>query len=123
PLAAPRGGMKIAWAPTCGGSMPVEPAVVDAIASARGSFEALGWVTEDAFPDLPGAREAFFTLRAQGFASEFGPMLDEHPDELKATIVWNIQEGRKLTAADLARAHSLRAGIDERVHTFFQRFD
>jgi amidase len=123
PLAAPRGGLRIAWAPTCGGSMPVEPAVADAIAGARGSFEALGWVTEDAFPDLRGAREAFFTLRAHGFASEFGPMLDEHPGELKATIVWNIQEGRKLTADDLARAHALRAGIDERVHTFFQRFD
>jgi amidase len=115
--------VKVAWAPSCGGSTPVEPAVTDAIIGARGVFEALGWVTEDAFPDLHGAREAFFTLRADGFASEFGPILDQHPDKLKATVVWNIQEGRKLTAADLARAHALRAGIDERVQAFFQRFD
>jgi amidase len=65
----------------------------------------------------------FFTLRAHGFASELGPVLDQHPDKLKTTVVWNVQEGRKLTADDLARAHRLRAGMDERVHAFFQRFD
>jgi amidase len=123
PLAPPSSGPRVAWAPTCGGSMPVEPAVADAIESARGTFEALGWVTQDAFPDLQGAREVFFTLRAHGFASELGPVLDQHPDKLKTTVVWNVQEGRKLTADDLARAHRLRAGMDERVHAFFQRFD
>jgi len=37
--------------------------------------------------------------------------------------VWNIEEGLKLTQADLARAARLRTDLGARVAAFYQRFD
>ena len=71
---------------------------------ARRVFEAIGCRTEEAFPDLADAREVFFTLRAHGFAADLGELLDEHRDQMKATVMWNIEEGLRLTGDDIARA-------------------
>jgi amidase len=123
PLDADVMGTRIAWAPACGAEMPVEPEVVALIDGARPTFEALGCPTEEAFPNLAGAREAFFTLRAQMFAASLGPLLELHRDRMKATVVWNIEQGLGLTGADIARAAAHRAAIDERIAAFFERFD
>jgi amidase len=123
PLGAVPGAPIVAWAPDCGGTMPVDPRVRDAVAASRGSFEALGCRTEDAFPDLRGAREVFFTMRAHGFAADLGPLLGEHRDRMKATVVWNIEQGQRLSAADIAEAESRWTVLTERVAAFFDRFD
>ncbi len=123
PLEGNVAGVRVAWAPDCGGSMPVEPAVSDAIAGALAIFETLGCEVEAAYPDLSGARDAFLIHRAHLYASELGAELERHPELMKPAVVWNIEEGRKLTVADLARAADLRAGIDARLAAFFERFD
>jgi len=42
---------------------------------------------------------------------------------MKATVVWNIGEGRRLTETDLTEAERLRAAIRSRMAVFFERFD
>jgi amidase len=121
PLAGGRPGM-IAWAPAAGGSMPVDPDVVRVIEGARSVFEELGWRTVSAFPDLADARRVFLVERAQIYA-ELGPLLDDHPGQVKETVVWNIEQGRRLTERDLGEASRLHAGIRSRVAAFFERFD
>ena len=116
-------GTRIAWAPSCGDSMPVDPEVRASVEGARPVLEALGCPTEEAFPNLAGAREAFFTLRAQMYAASLGQLLGEHRDRMKATVVWNIEEGLRLTGANIARAAAHRVAIDERIAAFFERFD
>ncbi|MEX0985413.1 MAG: amidase [Actinomycetota bacterium] len=123
PIEAAVTGTRIAWAPACGGTMPVEPEVVAVIDAARPVFEALACTTEDAFPDLRGAREAFLTLRAQMFAAALGPLLEHHRDRMKATVVWNIEMGLGQSAGDIAAAQAHRSVIDERTAAFFERFD
>jgi amidase len=123
PLEGIVAGVRVAWAPDCAGSMPVELAVSDSIADATGVFETLGCEVEDAYPDLSGARDAFLVHRAHLYASELGSELDRHPRLMKSTVVWNIEQGRRLTPADLARAAELRAGIDARASIFFERYD
>ena len=107
-------GLRVAWAPTCGGTMPVDPAVVAAVDAARPTFEELGCATIDAYPNLEGAREAFFILRARSYAGDLAELLDEHRDEIKATVVWNIEQGQALEEADIAsaieRMHAVRDG-------------
>ena len=109
-------GLRVGWAPTCGGTIPVEPSVATVVDAARPVFERLGCATLDAHPDLDGARGAFFTLRARSFAIDYGELLAEHRDEIKATVVWNIEQGLALTEADIAngvrRMNEVRVAAD-----------
>ena len=72
-------------------------------------------------PDLKGADEAFETLRALAFERDLGELADEHPQGLKQTIRWNIEQGRLLSGADVARAQAGRARLLERWHAFMTR--
>jgi amidase len=123
PLDGDLGAPVMAWAPECGGTMPVDARVSAVVDAARSSFEGIGCRTEDAFPDLSGARESFLTLRARLYAERFGELLESSPDLLKATVVWNIEEGLRLTEEDIARAERLRDDVRKRVAGFFGRFD
>ncbi len=121
--AADLDGLRVAWAPACAATMPFDPEIVAVVDAARPRFEALGCRVEAAYPDLTGAREVFFTLRAQSFATEYGPLLAEHRGRIKDTVVWNIELGLALTDEDVARAHALAADIHRRAAAFFETFD
>ena len=115
-------GLRVAWSPTLGG-LPVDPAVLDVLAPAVAVFESLGCSVVEATPDLSEAEFVFRTLRAHQFDLAFGADLDAHPSSFKATLAWNIREGRRVTREDLGRAGAAwsriwRAGLD-----FFDRFD
>jgi amidase len=123
PLDADLGTPVVAWAPTGGGTMPFDTAIPAIVDASRGVFESVGCRTEEAFPDLTDAREIFFTLRAHAYAADLGELLAEHRDLMKATVVWNIEEGLRLTGADLARAERRRTELAARVAAFFSRYD
>lgn len=123
PLEAGVRGLRLAWSPDLGGSAPCERAVTDALAPALDVFAELGCeVAEDA-PDLSGADDVFRTLRAWQFEATLGPLLDRARDRLKPSLVWNIEEGRKLAGSDVARAELERTRIYHRVREFFERYD
>ncbi len=116
-------GLRVAWSPDLGGSIAVDSVVTDVLARQIGIFEELGCEVEEACPDLTGADEVFRTLRARLFDRSLGLLRDKHPDQLKSAIVWNIDEGRKLTVADLGRAETLHAALFHRVRQFFEQYD
>lgn len=122
PLARDFKGARIAWSPSMGG-LPVGRKVTGAIDAQRKIFEDLGCVVEDACPDFRDAHEVFMALRAYAFESKLGAVMDQHPGVLKDTIVWNIEEGRKLNASQLARAGKLRTALFQRMHNFMQTYD
>jgi len=109
-------GLRVAWAPACGGTFPVAPVVAAVVDAARPAFDALGCATEDAYPDLHGAREAFFALRARSYAADLSDLLLEHRDQIKSTVVWNIEQGLALDEGDVAdavgRMRAVRAAAD-----------
>ena len=119
PLARDFKGTRVAFAPTFGGQVPIDKRVVAVIAAQDKVFANLGCVLEDAMPDFSGAHEVFLTLRAHLFDLNNGAYLDQHRDKLKSTVIWNIEAGRKLSAADVARAEAERTRIYGRVATFF----
>jgi amidase len=123
PLDADLGSPSIAWAPTAGDSMPFDPRIPTLVDATRATFEALGCRTEESFPDLADAREVFLTMRAHMFAADLADLLAAHRDQMKATVVWNVEEGLRLTHADIARAERLRTELVSRVARFFERFD
>lgn len=123
PLERDLRGLRVAWAPDLGGRVPVDPDVRAVVAEQAVVFEELGCHVEEACPDLDGADEVFRTLRAQSFEQSLGVFLEASPGALKPSLVWNIEEGRKLTGADLARATTERTRIHLAVARFFERYD
>ena len=110
PLDRHAGGAVVAWSRDLGG-LPVDPRVTAVVDAERATFERLGCGVEDAEPDMQGADDVFRAWRAWYFEACYGTLLDEHRELLKDTVIWNIEEGRRLTGprlggsgADLERA-------------------
>lgn len=115
-------GVRVAFSPDLG-EFPVDASVAEVFAARRPDFESLGCVVEDYAPDFTGADEVFKTLRAWHFELTHGELLDPRRDQLKDTVVWNIEEGRKLTGPQLGRAEKLRSALHERVTKFMERHE
>jgi amidase len=113
--ASPR-GLRVAWTFDLG-DLPVQPEVRAVLASLRDSMAGAGCSVTDAAPDLSDADEVFQVLRA-GRMAAMAPLLREHRDQLKETLVWNIEKGIALTGEQLAAAQVARAGIFRRVKAF-----
>ena len=122
PLQRDLRGTRIAWSMDMGG-LPVDPRVVRVLNAQRKAFEDLGCIVEDDCPDFRDAHDIFMALRAYAFELHYGAIMDRHPGVLKDTIVWNIEAGRKLSAAQLARAEKLRTALFIRMHRFMEKFD
>jgi amidase len=114
--------VRIAWSRDLGG-LPVDPRVTEVIDSQRGVFESLGCVVEDAEPDFSGADEVFKIWRAWSFELRAGALLKTQRDKLKDTVIWNIEEGLKLTGPDLSRAERKRGAIYHRVREFMETYE
>jgi amidase len=122
PLVRDLRSLRLAWSPDLGG-LPVDQRVAEVFASRRASFTDLGCAVEDASPDMSGADEVFSTLRALRYELSLGSLLDTHRDQLKDTVIWNIEAGRRLTGPQVGRAISLHAALLERMRAFFARYD
>ena len=90
-------GLRVAWSADLG--LPVQRDVLDVLAPARQVLTDLGAQVVDAAPDLTGADDVFRTWRAFRFATRFGPLLREHPDQLGPNVTWNTERGLELTVA------------------------
>ncbi len=113
---------RIAWSRDLGG-LPMDPRVSAVLEPHRRTFKALGCALEDAEPDFSDAKESFETLRSVAFLNRYGGFLKTHRDKLKDTVIWNIQEGLKRSAEQIARAESLRTQLFHRLRAFLERYD
>jgi amidase len=122
PLGRDFHGVRVAWAPALGG-LPVDPRVTAVLEAARPAFEALGCALEPACPDFTDADEIFQTWRAWMFSANYGPLLEQHRERMKDTVIWNIEEGLKLTGPQIGRAEQKHAALYHRVRAFFQDYE
>lgn len=116
-------GLRVAWAPDLGGTAPADPEVLAVLEPQVAVFAELGCRVEEACPDLSRAAETFRTLRAHSFDLAFGGLLDSDRQALKPSLVRNIEQGRRLTAADLTAATADRARLYRTAVDFFSRYD
>ncbi|WP_067461128.1 amidase [Actinomadura macra] len=123
PLDGGLAGMRLAWSPDLGGTVPVDPAVTGVLEPAVKVFADLGGTVEEACPDLSGADEVFRTLRAWQWDLSLGPLLETRPDDLKPALRENIEAGRALSGGDVGRAEVLHTALFHRVRAFFGRYD
>jgi amidase len=111
--------VRIGWSERLG-RYPVEREVTAVCNGARPALASLGCEIVDAEPDVNGVDELFQTRRAEGFAAAYGRDLARHRALLKDTVVWNVEKGLALTAADRARAATLEQAFAARVAAFFE---
>jgi len=116
-------GVRLAWMNDLGGELPLDPRVPAAIEAQLSTFEALGCIVDAAAPDFSGADEAFKVWRAWHFEAGRGALLEEHRHEMNETVVWNIEEGRKLTGPQLGQAEIKRTLLYHRVCEFMERYE
>ena len=122
PLATDLKGKRIAWSRDLGG-LPFEPAVLETLDRAVPVFEDLGCTVEAATPDLRDADAIFRVLRAWFFDSQHGDLIRKHRDRFKQTVIWNAEEGQRLSGADIGRAERQRTELFHRMRAFFERYD
>ncbi|MEU4579347.1 amidase [Nonomuraea sp. NPDC023979] len=110
-------GLRVAWSPDLGG-LPVDAATAAVTATAPAVLERLGARVEQVELDLSDADDAFRTYRAWFYALAYGDL-----DGLGANTAWNVEQGRTVTGADLARAERARSRLYQRMAAFFDDHD
>ncbi|NMJ43475.1 amidase [Roseomonas sp. JC162] len=105
------------------GLRKVDPEVAAICEAAARQFATMGTAVEAASPDFSGAIDAFQVLRALLFADVRGGLLPAERDRINPDIVWNIEKGLTLTAAEIIEARRARAALFHRVARFFDDFD
>jgi len=124
-LSAARSGRKpkrIAYSPDLG-ITPVDPEVAALTRKAASRFAEAGVIVEEAHPDLHEAHECFHVLRAFDFAISKAGLLRTKRDLLKPEVIWNIEQGLKLTVEQIARAEAQRVAMTARTIEFFENYD
>jgi amidase len=115
-------GTRIAWFKDLGGA-PFDPRVRTVVDAHRKTFESLGCIVEQAEPDFANAELAFRVLRAWNSANTYGARLHEHPDAFKDTLKGEIEEGLRLTGADVAHADTAHGQFWRGFQAFLTKYD
>ncbi len=113
---------RVAYSPDLG-ITPVDPEVKAITRRAAERFAEAGAIVEEAHPDLSEAHECFHVLRAFDFAVTKAALLRTKRDLLKPEVIWNIEEGLKLTVEQIERAEAQRVAMTARTLEFFGSYD
>ena len=115
-------GVRVAWSQNLS-DLPVDPRVTAVIESQREIFTQLGCQIEEATPDFTDADEVFRVWRAWYFDLALGDLLHTHRQLMKDTVIWNIEEGLKLTGSQIGRAEKKRTELYHRIRHFLERHE
>lgn len=123
PLQRDLTGLRIAWSPDFGLSIPVDYEVLRVLEAQLTVFEDLGAHVEEAAPDLREADRVFRSVRAFDFALTLGDLVKEHGDLIKPEIRWNVEQGWELSGQDCIDTALARTRLERHVQSFFGRYD
>ena len=115
-------GVRVAWWKDLGGA-PVDREVREVTNAQLALFESLGCIVEAAEPDFDHVDATFRTLRFWMSAAVLRPVARQHPQLIKDTLLWEIEQAEKSSAADIAFAHIRQSEIYERFARFMDRYE
>ncbi len=115
-------GVRIAWSKDLGGR-PIDAENSRVTESQRYVLEDIGCIVEDDEPDLSSTDEIFQSLRAYSFGIKHEAHLRDHRDKMKETVIWNAEQGLRLSAIDVAHAERLRTRLWEQLTIFFEKYE
>jgi amidase len=117
-------GLTIGWCSAPGG-LPFDPGVQAVFDAQRAKFESSNDVqeVEDVAPDFSGANESFRVLRALLFYQGLGSLLPAHRDQMKTTVIEELERGARLTGPEIAAAETKRTELFARFGRFMADYD
>jgi amidase len=90
---------------------------------AIGIFRSLGARVQSACPDFTETNDIVLATRGLTMAALHGDKLVQWRDHMQPGLVWNIEQGLRLTSQEIGRGEKLRTVLWHRVRTFFERYD
>ena len=105
------------------GGLPMDSRVTAVLEKQKRVFKDLGCIVEEDCPDFSGATVAIETLRAVSFVQGYGELVSTRPKEVKQTVIWNVEQGLKLTPGKIARAEALRSDLYHRMRRFMEKYE
>ena len=117
-------GVRVAFSRNLG-FLPVDERITEVCDRQRATFEALGMAVVDTEPDLRDALDAFKVLRAWRYTLAHGDRVRDPKkrEVMKPDLVWNTEQGFKLSAEDVARAEGKRTELYHRMRRFMDEYD
>lgn len=109
--------LRVGWAPDWGG-LPVQAEIGSHMQFVERHLNNTNIELIAGFPKLSDVRDAFLALRGEFFVAELGELYAKHRKSMKDTVVWNIEQGMKLSVADLVQARKTRAAARMRIEAF-----
>ncbi|MDF1730447.1 MAG: amidase [Minwuia sp.] len=120
-------GLRIGWVGDWNGYYTCEAGILDLCTAAVEQFAALGAVVEPLVPDFAPEQlwQAWIVLRNWAVTGTYAPYLadPETRDLLKPELVWEIEQGLKLSAQDVHQASVLRSDWYRCIADLFSRYD
>jgi aspartyl-tRNA(Asn)/glutamyl-tRNA(Gln) amidotransferase subunit A len=113
--------LKIAWLPT--GGARVEREVASITRAAINKLAVEGAVVEEIDIDFKAMEPAFMTTLRVGLAGRVGLHLEKHRDIMDATLVDRIEQGRALSAIDVANATYARTAFFQTLQATLSTYD
>ena len=101
----------------------IEQDVLNTLESQLGIFEEIGCHINQADPDFTDANEVFLRWRGWERVINQGDLLEKHRDTLKDSMIWDIEQGLKLSASDVAWAETKRIEIFRRMENFMEKYN
>jgi len=120
-------GKRIAWPGDFAGYLPFEPGVLDLCRSALKVFEDLGCIVEEAAPAYPIDRVWQNWLKIRAW--QVGAFLKEpYSDPARRALIkpeaqWEVENGFKISAYDIADASAVRTAWYHAVRELFEKYD
>jgi amidase len=113
--------VRVAWSRDLG-SLPVDPQVTGVIEAQRQVFEKIGCRIDNCEPDFKDADEIFKVWRAWHYELVHFELLETHRDKIKNSVIWNIEEGVKLSGPQIGQAERRRTELYHRVRNFMETY-
>lgn len=105
------------------GVAPVDSEVALVFQQAIAKIAGLGLEVNPEHPDCGKAKSVFETLRAPLLLHGLNHLLLAHRDQLSADVLWEIERGRGVSAADYLQAEETRGEIYQSFMHFFDNHD
>jgi amidase len=118
---------RIGWVGDFGGQIPFDPGVLELCGNSLKAFETLGCSVEAATLDYPiePVWQSWLTLRAWQIAAEFRAIFPDPAQRalMKPELHWEIENGLRTTAMEVAIATRVRTALYHAVLGFFEKYD
>jgi len=116
-------GWRVAWTPDLNGLIPADEEVVRGAEGATRVFRSLGAKVKPACPDFSEVNEIVLATRGLTMVALHADKLARWKDQMQSGLVWNIEQGLRLTPEAIGRGEKLRTVLWHRVRAFLESYD